>query len=183
MLTARLFMYRFRVIAGIGIILFAGLFLVLSWTNALVITSVSIRIKDGVKEHTDHTLLGIGVEHQLPDYRVKLHLSRRFLATDLGTKLNTSATNWLVYPINDIVPLRQFQELIIIEDDKLENDILDRIQGAGLEMTGKDFQCRLTATRSFDAGMNWFFNTPLGKAVAAGIVIGVALLIVSLFRR
>lgn len=183
MLPARLFMHRIRIIAGIAIVLLAALFLVLSWNNALVVTAVSIRIKDGVKEHTDHTLLGIGAEHHPPDYRVKLHVSRRFLAMDLGTKMNTSATNWLVYPVNDVVPLRRVQELVIIEDDKLENDILDRIQGANLEMAGKDFQCRLTAERSFDAGMNWFFATPLGKAVAAGIVIGLALLIGSLLRR
>ena len=182
MIPVRTFMNRIRLIAGLSAVLLAGLFLILSWSNSLVVTAVAIRVKDGVKEHTDHTVLGFGAEHHLPDYRVKLHVSRRFLAIDLGTKLNTSATNWLTYPVNDVVPIRRLQEVIIIEDDKVENDVLDRIQGSDLEMTGKDFQCRLTTARSFDAGMSWFFDTPVGKAVAVGIVLGVILLICGRLR-
>ena len=176
-------MQRLRILAVVAVVVFAGLFFVLSWGNSLVVKSVAIRIKDGVKEHTDHKVFGFGAEHHLPDYRVKLHVSRRFLTIDLGTKLNASATNWLAYPVNDIVPIRRLQEVIIIEDDKVENDLLDRIQGSDPEMAGKDFQCRLTTERSFDAGLNWFFATPVGKAVAAGIVVGVVLLICGFLRR
>jgi hypothetical protein len=176
-------MSRLRTAAILGTVLLAGLFLFLSWRNSVVVTAVSIQVRDGIKEHTDHTLLGIGAEHHLPDYRVKLRVNRRLLAMDLGTKLNTSATNWLEYPVQDIVPLRRIQEVIIIEDDKVENDTLERLQIAGTEATGTQFLCRLTTTRSFEAGMNWFFATPVGKAVAAGIVIGLVVLVGSLLRR
>lgn len=183
MLGTTVLMRRFRLIIIVVVVLLAALFLGLSWKNALVVKSVAFQVKADVREHTDHTLLGLGAAHHLPDYRVKLRVSRRFLDLDLGTKLNTSATNWLEYPVNDIVPLRRVQEVIIIEDDKMENDILERIQGASPEMEGSQFRYRLTATRSFDEGMNWFFATPVGKALAAGIIIGVALLILGLFRR
>jgi hypothetical protein len=175
-------MNKLRPILIAAVVLLAALFLGLSWKNSAVITGVSIRIKEGVREHTDHKLLGIGAEHHLPDYRVKIRVNRRFLNIDLGTKLNTSATNWLDYPVNDIVPARNLQEIIIVEDDKVESDMLDRIQ-AGELLEGTSFQARLTGERSFDAGMKWFFDTPFGKAAFAGIVLGIVLLVVGLFKK
>lgn len=175
-------MNRFRPIIILAVVLLAALFLALSWKNSAVITGVSIRIKEGVHEHTDHKLLSIGAEHHLPDYKVKIRVNRRFLNIDLGTKLNTSATNWLDYPVNDIVPARNLQEIIIVEDDKVESDMLDRIQ-AGEPLEGSSFRARLTGERSFDAGMKWFFDTPFGKAVSTGIAVGIILLIAGLFKK
>jgi hypothetical protein len=85
-------MNRFRPILILAVLLLAALFLTLSWKNSAVVTGVSIRIKEGVREHTDHTLLGFGAEHHLPDYKVKIRVSRRFLNIDLGTKLNSWET-------------------------------------------------------------------------------------------
>jgi hypothetical protein len=172
-------MKRTRLIIGAALIFLCAVFLVLSWHNSIALTSVSIHLKEGVKEHMDHTLLTLGAEHRLPDYKVQLRVSRKFLARDLGTKLNTSATNWLEYPVTDHVPFRQVQEVVIIEDDKVENDLLERMQVTGTEMQGAIFRYRLTTNRSFDVGMEWFFDTPVGKAVTAGIVIGIAYLIIS----
>ncbi|HEX5222004.1 MAG TPA: hypothetical protein VFZ59_20745 [Verrucomicrobiae bacterium] len=83
-------MGRIRITAVVAIIGLTALFVALSWNNSVVVKSVAIRVKEGVKEHTDHTVLGLGAEHYLPDYRVKLQVTRRLLAVDLGTKLNTS---------------------------------------------------------------------------------------------
>lgn len=166
-----------------AIILLAGLFIVLSWRNSLMLQSVSICIKEGVKENFEPPALGFNAPHQLPDYRVKLKLSGKFLAVDLGTKLDTSATNWLEYPVSDVVPVRRLQEVIVIEEDKLASDILERVQGSGPEMEGANFKYRLATARSFEVGLNWFFSTTLGKAIAIGIVIGLVLLIGQLFRR
>jgi hypothetical protein len=176
-------MNHLRLILILAVVLLAALFLALSWKNSAVVTVVSIRIKEGVREHTDHTLMGFGAEHHLPDYKVKIRVNRRFLNIDLGTKLNTSATNWLDYPVNDIVPARNLQEIMVIEEDKVESDMLDRIQVAGETLEGSNFQARLTGDRSFDAGMKWFFDTPFGKAVSAGIAVGIILLIAGLFKR
>jgi hypothetical protein len=175
-------MKRIRLLLVLSVVLLAGLFLVLSWQNSLALTAVSIRIKDGMKEHTDHTVLGFGAEHHLPDYKVKLRVSRRLLAIDLGTRLNTSATNWVEYSVNELIPVRHVQELMVIEDDRAEDDVLDRVQGTGLEREGASFKSIFVARRSFEVGMNWFFGTPLGKAVSAGVVVGIVLLILSLFR-
>jgi hypothetical protein len=171
-----------RVLLAFGAITFAGLFVALSFKNSTVVKSVAIHLNDGVKEHRDPSLLGVGKEHQLPDYQVKLHVTRRFRNVDLGTRLNTSATNWIEFAVKDVVPLRHLQEVLIIEDDKVVNDVLDRVPVRNETTEGRLFQCRLATERSFEAGMNWFFDTPVGKAVSAGIALFVILLLISLFR-
>lgn len=176
-------MKRLRPILFVIIGLLALIFLFLSWKNSLVVTGVSIQVKAGVREHYDHSALGIGAEHRLPDYKIKLRVNRKFLAIDLGTKLNTSATNWIDFSIAEIVPIRHLQEILIIEDDKIESDTLDRIQPTGDAFDGSAFHARLATGRSFDAGLNWFFNTPLGKAISIGITIGVILVILSFLKK
>ena len=162
-------------------VLFSIVFLFFSWKNSLVITGISIRVKAGVAEHFDHVLVGFGSENRLPDYKIKLRVNGKIMAIDLGTKLNTSATNWVDFSVNDIVPVRKLQEVLVIEDDKVANDTLDRIQPSGESFEGSEFQVKLTTARSFDAGLNWFFNTPPGKAVSTGIIIGIVLVIASFF--
>jgi hypothetical protein len=165
-----------------AIVALAVLFGLFSFQNSSIVTSVAIRLNEGVREHRDPTILGLGREHQLPDYRVKLHVTKRFLNIDLGTKLNTSATNWLEYPVKDIVPLRHVQEVLIVEDDKVASDILERFQIVDQTAQGKSYHCRLNMTRSFEAGMQWFFSTPVGKAVSIGIIILVVLIPIALLK-
>lgn len=166
-------------LACAGII--GAVFLFFSWRNSTVVTQVSIRLKSGVKEHLDHSLLKIGEAHRLPDYKVKLRVTRKFLALDLGTKLDTSATNWIAFPVAEVVPARHLQEILIVEDDKIESDLLERIQPIDGKLEGSSFDIQLTTERSFEAGLNWFFNTPPGKALSVGIVIAVVLILLSLF--
>jgi hypothetical protein len=168
---------RTKLILIIVIVLLVALFAVGSWQNSVAIQSLSIRVNQGVAEHMDHTLLGFGAEHRLPDYKVKLRVSRKLLAYDLGTKLNTSATNWIQFPVNAKVPFRQAQEIIIIEDDTVENDVLERLHVTGVELRGSTFQCRIDSARRFEVGMDWFFDTPIGKAIAVGITITILFLI------
>jgi len=113
---------------------------------------------------------------------LKLHVSRRFLSADLGARLDTSATNWIEFPVKDSVPFRHVQEIVIVEDDKLANDLLERLPVTGPEITGRAFVCRLTLARDFETGMKWFFDTPVGKAVFAGIVLSVAFVLIMGFR-
>jgi hypothetical protein len=171
----------------LAVVILAALFIVMSILNSDIVTEVSIRIREGGKEKLDFTLLGLGKQHALPDYKVKLNAKKRFLAIDLGTKLDTSAKDWITWPVHDVIPLRQLQEVIIIDDDKLANDLVDRIQITGPSSVGTAFECRVTTSKSFDAGMAWFFGTPVGKAVSTGIVLLVVFVVIGgirlVFRR
>ena len=167
----------------LGAALLAIAFLAAAWGNSLAVTGVAIRVKEGVPEHNDHSIGMIGAQDRLPDYKVKLRLSRRWLALDLGTRLNTSATNWVEFPLQEPVPVRTVQEIIIIEDDKIENDTLDRIGAPGLESEGASFHCRISVKRSFAVGFDWFFDTPFGKMLASGIGLAIVIVVVSWARQ
>ena len=175
-------MSRFQISLLVIATALGGVFVFMAWQNSLALTAVSIRVKEGVQEHTDHSIGVIGSEHRLPDYKVKIRIARRLLAVDLGTRLNTSATNWINFPINDLVPLRKLQEVIIVEDDRAEDDVLARIQGTGTDWSGSEFACRLSTFRSFETGMDWFFDTALGKAIVTAIVLAIILVIARFFR-
>lgn len=172
-----------RIIIALAISALAVTFIVLSFRNSAVVEGVAIRLKEGATERRDPTVLGLGREHALPDYRIKLHVSRRLLGVDLGTRLNTSATNWIEFPVKDIVPVRHLQEVLIIEDDKVENDLLERLAVTGVLMTGSSFECRLSVTHSFETGMRWFFDTPIGKAISIAGIILMVMLPLTLLRR
>ena len=176
-------MNRVTLVVSTALVALVALFLGLSYKNALVVSAVSIHIKDGVREHRDPVVLGLGAKHQLPDYKIKLHVARRLLDIDLGTKLDTSATNWLEFDVHESVPFRHLQEVIVIEVDKVKNDLLERVQVAGTEIEGASFHYRISTTRSFDAGMAWFFGTYPGKAVFVGITAGVVFLLLGLSRQ
>ena len=162
--------YYFYTGAG-ALLLVIGLFV--AFQNSLVVTRVSIKLLPGIKEHRDHSLGKLGKEHELPDYRVKLNVHRRLSNIDLGTRLNTSAVDWLDFPVSDRVYVRRLQEIIIIEDDKLMNDVLDRFPIASSEARGTKYECKVTSTRTWDAGLAWFVKEPSGLGL---LIISLALM-------
>jgi hypothetical protein len=150
--------YLFTV-AGI-LLLSIGLFV--AYQNSLVVTSVSIKLLPGTKEHRDPSFGKLGKEHELPDYRVKLNVHRRLLHFDLGTRLNVSAVEWLEFPVSERVYVRRLQEVIIIEVEPLTDHILDRIPIASSQARGTKYECKAASARTWDAGLAWFMKEPSG---------------------
>ncbi len=152
-----------------------ALFAVLSALNAKVISSVRIKLNPGVEEHLDHHLFGFGKEKELPDYRVSIR--DRSGWRDLGTKLNTSARDWLEYPVKGNLRFQSAMEIRVVEDDAIEDDVLDQVQIAGESVRGGSFEYRIGTAYRFEAGLKWFFDTAVGKAICLGITIAVVLLV------
>lgn len=148
--------------------------LIVSFLRSPVVTNVSIKLIDGVEEHRDHSVGIFGKEHELPDYRVKLNIHRRFSDVDLGTRLNVSAVNWIDFPVNERVFVPLLQEIIVVEDDKLENDVLDRFPISKDHARGTKYECKVTSTRTWDGSLTWFVQEPTGLGV---LVISLALIV------
>ena len=166
-----------RIVLITGALLFALLtisFFALSYQNSLIVTAVSIKLKQGEKEPMDPVVLGVGKSHELPDYKIKLRTNDRFLNIDLGTKLDTSAVNWLEFPVNEMLPRHQIQEIMILEDDTISNDLLDRIQVSGEAGQGTHYEWKLTTSRSVEMGVRWFLDTRIGLALLVGMVVSAA---------
>jgi hypothetical protein len=159
-------------VAGI-LLLIIGL--IVAYQNSLVVTKVSIKLIAGTKEHRDHSLGKLGKEHELPDYRVKLNVHRRLAHFDLGTRLDSSAADWIDFPVSDRVYARRLQEIIIMDDDKVENDVLDRfpISSTDAKPRGSKYECKITSARTWDAGLGWFVREPAGLGL---LIVSLALI-------
>jgi hypothetical protein len=170
--------WRFaRYAAGaLSILLFVA-FAIGCLLNATAITEVRMRLKPGAEEPGDHHLLGIGEKEKLPDYRLSIRTKDGW--EEVGTRLNTSAAGWLGFPLGSGLPARRALELQLIEDDKVENDILEQLPIRGTAFSGKQFDFTIATRQSFESGMEWFFDTPIGKAISLGITIAVAVFILA----
>lgn len=156
------------------LLLIIGLFV--AFQNSAVVTGVSIKLLGGSKEHRDFSVGKIGKEkHALPDYRVKLNVHRRLAHIDLGTRLNVSAADWIDFPVSDRIYARRLQEIIIIDDDKVENDVLDRfpVSSTNAYARGSKYECKITSVRTWDAGLGWFVREPAGLGL---LIVSLALI-------
>jgi hypothetical protein len=158
-------------------ILLVAVFAAGSLMNADAITQVRVQLLPGKEEPGDHHLLGIGEEDRLPDYSIRIRTMDHW--QQIGTRLNTSAGHGISFPLAAPISLRQASELQLIEDDKLENDVLEQLPISGTTFAGERFEFEISTERSSKAGMEWFFDTPVGKAISAGITIAVIVLILA----
>ena len=145
--------------------------------NSERLDTVTVRFQGPGEEVRDARLPGADPEDALPDYRLDIvHTEGRFRA---GTWPNQSAAEGLVFTVAEDIPLRQVQELVLVEDDRLKDDPLVRVQHTDQTMSAKGYTFTTSASRSMAVGLGWFFATAVGKAILAGITLAVVILIVS----
>jgi hypothetical protein len=132
--------------------------------------------REGVTERRDHSVLGYGAEHALPDYRVKLLVAGKFLRRDLGTVLNRSATNWIEFPVRDMIWLKALQEIGVSENDRVEDDLLENLLVNGRTGAGRQFEYRLSTERTLGAAVEWFFDLAPGRAITTGFIVAIVVL-------
>jgi len=167
----RRYFYLALLVLTLTFVLFAAM-------NAQSISSIDIKIIEPSTEYRDKSVLGFGKKEVLPDYRVKLRTtSNRWI--ELGIKPNRSAVEWLTFPVKDNLPLRNAQEIQLFDADKLEDDLLDRVQIGSEVTSSQHYQYRLHTEYRFETGLQWFFGTALGKAIAAGITLAIIIVVVS----
>jgi hypothetical protein len=167
-----------RIVAGILALVLLAAFGIGCMLNAESISTIEVRLKPGVQEPGDHHLLGIGNEDKLPDYSLSVRTRRGWEL--IGTRLNTSAVDGLTFPVKNGTSLRSAAELRLVEDDKVENDVLELLPVSGTKLSGKEFDFSLTTERRFESGMEWFFDTPPGKAISLGITLAVFVFIMAI---
>jgi hypothetical protein len=153
-------------------------FVVLSAMHAKSVTAIDIKVKDPATEYRDKSLLGLGKDNVLPDYKLKLRTTDGGW-TGLGVKPNQTAAQWLSFPVRDNVPLRSALEIELYDSDKFNSDLLDRVQIGGTDISSQKYQYHLHTEYRFETGLLWFFNTALGKAIAGGITIAIIIVIVA----
>ena len=144
------------------------------------LTAVKVTALDGFPEPRDHQLPFIKQKEALPDYELFLilHSGRQ---VHLGAKPDTSAARGLVWQISDPVSLADISAVRLREQDQLLSDALAEVHITGPTTTFAGYRFDFTSERSLSVGIQSFFATPIGLAIAAGFAISVVLLIVGSF--
>lgn len=146
--------------------------------NNKALSSVSIQLKEGQKEHQDKTIpLVSDPDEKLPDYKVS-YLSEDGWQT-IGTAVNRSAIDWIEFQISDPPNLALVQGIRIVDEDAVEDDLLEEVQLVDTVPDGVKFDYDIETRGSFKAGMAWFASTALGKAVFGAIFLAVFLVFIS----
>lgn len=142
--------------------------------NASKLSSVSVSLlPDGI-EHVDKTFMKIGEDDKAADYQLKIR-STKDGWLDLGTYSNTPIGTGLSFKPSDNHPTRTLQEVQLLDQDKIESDVLDQGPLENGHYTGSNYQFEVESEFSIEAGLHWFFATPVGIAILVGI--GIAVLI------
>lgn len=149
--------------------------------NSKELSSVTVSLLPGGVEHKDKTLLGMGKNDQAADYQLQLR-SKKDGWIDLGTFANTPIGDGLTYTPSDSIPMRTIQEVRLLDHDKLESDVLDQGPLDRGEYQGVNYKIQVLSSFSLEAGFHWFFATPVGLAILAGIGIAVFLVVFSNFN-
>ena len=152
--------------------------ILVSFYHARAVQSVSIQLLDGVEERRDHRIPLLHKEEEaLPDYQLDLMVDEAWHT--VGTVINQSAVEPIVYPVKETVNVSYLQRLRIIEADGLESDLLEEIAVEEESGQGHQYAYSLETGYSFGAGVAWFFKTPVGRAILTGIIIVVVLTLLS----
>ena len=152
------------------------LMIILSALNGEAVSSVSIRLLEGVEEHQDKRIPLIQKKEEgLPDYMISCMIKDEWHT--IGTAFNKSAKDWIEYGISDPPSLSLLQSIRVSDKDLTQNDHLDEVQVTETYIKGDKFEIKLSTVHSFKAGMDWFATTPLGIAIFGAIGAAVFLVV------
>lgn len=145
------------------------------------VTAVRVTLCAGAEEPGDG-ILG----RDAPDYRLDLrgldlHGEGDWL--DCGTYEDRPVGDGLVWEVPVPMPLAALAELRLTEVDALDDDRLEELVLDGRVVVGRAFRFELET--SFDLGLavGQFLGTPLGMALAFGIVVSLATLAFTVLVR
>ncbi|MDF3129972.1 hypothetical protein P0Y35_12260 [Kiritimatiellaeota bacterium B1221] len=113
-----------------------------------------------------------------PDYLLEIRVKNEWKS--LGSKSNTfSAPAAITFSPQKRFPVRSIEEVRLMDQDSVENDfLLSMGYQKGTYRVG-DYAFTLETGPSLMAGITYFWQTAIGKALLAGITLCVVILILS----
>ncbi|WP_339910684.1 hypothetical protein [Symmachiella dynata] len=169
-------------IAGWGavgvIVISVSLCVILAAIRSTGLTSITVTALDPAAEPRDHELPFFKQKEALPDYRLILLLNRGDQVR-LGSKPDTSAADGLTWQLSDPVSLADITTVRLEDQDKLLSDTLAEVEVLDDVVVEQGYRFEFTSQRSLTVGIQSFFRTPIGQAIAAGFCIAVILIVAS----
>jgi hypothetical protein len=131
-------------------------------------------------EPRDHILPFVKKKEALPDYQlfVTLHDGQRI---NLGAKPDTSAIGGLAWTLNDPVSVTEVASVRLQDQDKALSDAIAEVQLTDVAVVDDNYRFEFHTERSLSVGLQSFFRTPIGKAIAAAFFVAVLLMLASVY--
>lgn len=155
--------------------------ILMSFARSTGLSEIKVTALEESAEPRDHDLPFINQKEALPDYKITVNLSngRRI---QLGTKLDTSAVDGLVWPLNELVNIDDVASIKLVEEDKLVSDAIAEVKLQGDSTTEGAYRFDFVYERSFALGVKSFFASSIGVAITSAFSIALLLLILSVFH-
>lgn len=131
-------------------------------------------------EPRDHRLPLFKQKEALPDYQV-LVILREGGRLNLGTKPDRSAVKGLDWNLGSPVSLTDIASIRLQDDDKLVSDVIAEVQVEGEEVVDGNYRFEFHTQRSIAVGIQSFFRTAIGQAIAAAFFVAVLLILFDIF--
>jgi len=152
---------------------------VLGFVRSHALVSVKLTALDPDQEPRDHDVPLFRKTEALPDYQL-LVIRREGGSVNLGTRPNTSAKDGLVWELTEPVSTVEIATLRLQDQDKLVSDVVAEVPLAGEPVEEGNYRFEFTTRRSFAAGVDSFFQTPVGMAIKGAFFLAVFICIVGL---
>ncbi len=144
------------------------------------LTQVTVTALNEEAEPRDHALPLIKQKDALPDYEIVVMTQDGF-KTRLGAKLNTSAKDGLDWTLNDPISVAEITGVRLQDQDKVISDAIAEVQITDKSVVAGNYRFDFQTEHSAAVGVQSFFKTPIGIAIATAFLIAVILMLVSAF--
>jgi len=145
-----------------------------SWS----LVSVTVTALDPSKEPSDHDIPLFRRREALPDYELSL-IDDRGHVRYLGVKPDESAAAGLTWRLDAPVSVSQIAAVRLREKEMLVSDSIAEVQIVEPPVESNGYRFSFVTERSFGAGLQAFFATPIGIAIAVGFSIAVILIVIA----
>lgn len=140
------------------------------------LTAVAVSAIDSESEPRDHNIPFVKQHDALPDYKI-IVLLESGRSINLGTRPNTSAVNGLTWRPAKPIAVSIISGVRLLDDDKLVSDVIAEVPLKTDKATSGNYRFKFTTAYSFSAGIDAFFQTGIGKAIATAFTIAILVLI------
>ncbi len=172
---------RLAIIVCVGVVIVSVLAcVVLAIVRSDGLTQVKVTALDEKAEPRDHNLPLIKRNEALPDYKLTV-LKSGGRSVDLGAKINKSAIDGLIWQLPSAIAVSDISSIRLDDQDKLVSDAIVEVQMTSDEVVSGNYRFEFSTERSFAAGLQSFFKTPLGIAITTAFTIAVVFIILSVF--
>ncbi|WP_417388895.1 hypothetical protein [Gimesia sp.] len=173
-----------KITSWIGCLVIIGSVLacvVIAATQSEGLKEVKVTALDAAAEPRDHDIPLIRQQEALPDYEL-LIITRQRIGYKLETKPDTSATEGLVWKLKKPIGIHDIVGIRLQDQDKLLSDALVEVPFSRDPVVADNYRFEFQTVYSAQVGLESFFQTPIGLAIAFAFVIAVLLILVNYFN-